>query len=787
MIFGSVTAVLLAILVTGFSRLSIDADLFSMLPTDSREVDALRLYQQAFAGAQELMISVRAEDPLDAEQAAEELAEDLINDGLAAWVLWRPPEFTTAERAEMVAFLWLNQSSEQFVELSEQFSPERMEATLEDSLQRLATSLEPIELAQLSRDPYRLTEVAQEHEWFGQDGGNQFSSSDGRFRVLLVGAPETVEHGFGQALEWVQSTAEYLDDWPASGNGERRVELKLTGNPAFVAESGGGLVREVQWAALITVALIGALFWAAHRSWLPLLRLLMLLGLVLALATAIGSLIFGRLNVVSLGFAAILLGIAADYGMIVHQEVVSNPRRVLKDHVRLLVPGILWAALTTASAFLILSRSSLPGLSQLGVLVAVGVLTAAVVMLFGFLVSEADQGIKQPSSTRTHLATFDPQSSGFWIVTLGLVIVSVMVLAIEGLPTLERGTQELDTPGHAAQAALEEVEREIGTREADYWLIVPGDDEQQVADRLDRVATILNTEYAGSLFDDHRLPQGLWPNPALQQANREVAADLAVRKTRAIDTALAAGFTAEALALTEQVFEAWTDMAVREGVIWPRGENIEPITRRFMARDDNNAYLVLGLLDSSPEASEAEIVQLANRIDEETGAWLAGWPLLSDALLAAMERDFKRVLLPLVFALMLLLGIAFRNLREVALSLATLGLGLVSLMAVMALAGWSWNLMNLLGLGLLLGLGVDYSVHIQFALRRCNGDIKRVSATTGRALVLCGVSTASGFGSLAFVSNAGLASLGRICGVGILLMCFVAVFLLPAWWKKFEA
>jgi predicted RND superfamily exporter protein len=49
--------------------------------------------------------------------------------------------------------------------------------------------------------------------------------------------------------------------------------------------------------------------------------------------------------------------------------------------------------------------------------------------------------------------------------------------------------------------------------------------------------------------------------------------------------------------------------------------------------------------------------------------------------------------------------------------------------------------------------------------------------------LLCGLSTASGFGTLAWASNAGLASLGRVCATGILIACLTSVTLLPVWWR----
>ena len=121
--------------------------------------------------------------------------------------------------------------------------------------------------------------------------------------------------------------------------------------------------------------------------------------------------------------------------------------------------------------------------------------------------------------------------------------------------------------------------------------------------------------------------------------------------------------------------------------------------------------------------------------------------------------------------------------REVLLSLATLGFSALCLAGAMNWLGWRWNLLNVMGLPLLLGMGVDFAIHIQLALRRHHGDLLAVRRSMGRALLLAGSTTVAGFGSLAFSSNAGMASLGRVCALGITVTLLTAVYLLPTWWS----
>jgi predicted RND superfamily exporter protein len=143
-----------------------------------------------------------------------------------------------------------------------------------------------------------------------------------------------------------------------------------------------------------------------------------------------------------------------------------------------------------------------------------------------------------------------------------------------------------------------------------------------------------------------------------------------------------------------------------------------------------------------------------------------------------------QVLAPMIALVLLSLFLAFRRPLEIILSLAVLLLSGLCLLSVMRLAGWSWNLLNLMAIPLALGTGVDYSIFMQLALRRFQGDLGMAYRAVGRALLLCGGTAIAGFGSLGLSSNTGMASLGRVCAVGIGSNMLIAIFLLPSWWKK---
>src|SRR5262249_19204043 len=243
----------------------------------------------------------------------------------------------------------------------------------------------PGEIARLSYDPFGLTRLPESAAGnvpaFGR-GQEMFSSPDGSFRILFVTAVSELST-YRDCDRWVSAIRQLAGE--AISGTKAPPTLGFTGRPAFVAEISRGMEHDITSSVGGTSLIIAALFWLAHRRWKPMLWLLTLLALILGSTLALGGLIFGRISVVSMGFAAILLGLAVDYAVVHYQEALAHPDLSIPEVRRAIAPSIFWAAVTTICAFLVLNFGGLPGLAQLGSLVALGVTLSACVMIFAFL------------------------------------------------------------------------------------------------------------------------------------------------------------------------------------------------------------------------------------------------------------------------------------------------------------------------------------------------------------------------------------------------------------------
>jgi predicted RND superfamily exporter protein len=778
-------ALLLIPVIIGATRLRLDVEVLNLLPANLPVVQGLKLYQENFSNARELIITLEGHDPNALENAARTVADALRRrTNLVSHVTWQPAWLEyPGQSAELIGYLWYNQPASSFALLTNRLFGSNLTNALIEAQQRLATTFTPGDIATLAYDPLELTRLPGNRSAADEGSAEQlFVSPDGRFRVVFVEADSPLAN-YKQCRAWLSEIQALVNRQALPAD----IRVSYTGRPAFVTEIAGGMERDMAGSAGGTLLTIGILFYLTHRRLRPLLWLLALLVLLLGATAGLGGLFFGTLNVVSLGFASILAGLAEDFGIVLYQESRSHPELTTQEVRRQAAPGIWWSAITTAGAFMLLNLSGLPGLGQLGSLVAIGILLAAVVMIYAYV----------PPLMRWHRKT-DPLSQKFmlfapvrllpakaiWAITVLLLLLAAFTLW-QPRTRFDRSPAALKPKNSAAYATVEQIKHKLGRPDEPVWVIVQGKNEREVAERLTLVEPWLQSGVSNGAIARFNLPTQIWPQPQNQNANRQGLSSLVARAAEVRSAILAHGFTTNSLALTENLFATWRDAVARDTVYWPSNAASRWALDKFVGQT-RDGILALGLIH--PAADRSAIRRFIDSLPadlERASVIVSGWEFLGPTIFAMVIDEFPRVFVPIAVLVLLSLWLAFRHFREVLLSLATLGFAALALQAIMDVLGWRWNLLNLMALPLLLGMGIDYSIHIQLALRRYQGDLAAVRKSVGRALLLAGTTTVVGFGSLSFSQNAGMASLGQVCALGIALALLTAVYLLPVWWRRF--
>ena len=153
--------------------------------------------------------------------------------------------------------------------------------------------------------------------------------------------------------------------------------MRLTGEPAFSSEIGVAMEYDLSGSISITLGLIGILFWWMQRRFSLLLGLVGVLVIVFAVALGIAGWLYGELSIMALSSIEILIGLAVDYGLVICQEakVAGHDRKAL---LKSCGKPVAFGALTTTVVFLALNLGGLPGMAQLGSIVAIGLSAAAI-------------------------------------------------------------------------------------------------------------------------------------------------------------------------------------------------------------------------------------------------------------------------------------------------------------------------------------------------------------------------------------------------------------------------
>ncbi len=165
-----------------------------------------------------------------------------------------------------------------------------------------------------------------------------------------------------------------------------------------------------------------------------------------------------------------------------------------------------------------------------------------------------------------------------------------------------------------------------------------------------------------------------------------------------------------------------------------------------------------------------------DRVSEEaTGAA----PLFT-ALIKIFGRDGRNAILLTLLLVFSLLWFDFKNPKHALIAMIPLACGVFWMVGFMYAIGMKLNIMNLIGLPLIIGIGIDDGVHIMHRWRYEGiGHIRRVFSSTGKAILLTSLTTMFAFGSLYFSVYRGWASFGASLFIGVA-ACFLAtIYILP--------
>lgn len=197
---------------------------------------------------------------------------------------------------------------------------------------------------------------------------------------------------------------------------------------------------------------------------------------------------------------------------------------------------------------------------------------------------------------------------------------------------------------------------------------------------------------------------------------------------------------------------------------------------RFFTRDGRP----MAFLQPTEDVFETEFLQEYAAASRRVSPEAAGFPIVLLAMARRITSGFYASIGAGAVLVVLILLIDYRSLRHAALAILPLGLGMIWMLGGMRLIGLQFNFANLVVVPLIIGVGIDNGVHLVHRMRH-EGDrgMTMVLRHTGRAIIIAGLTTMTGFGSMALASHQGMASLGLSLLIGVGACVMTAIVVLP--------
>jgi predicted exporter len=590
-----------------------------------------------------------------------------------------------------------------------------------------------------------------------------FASEDGRLWLVMV-PREDLSSDYKEQAAWVSKVRSALPDWS-----EDDFHFQLTGGPVYGAEIGVAMERDMSGTITITAILVGLLFLIVQRDLRQLLALAVILAMVFVVTLGLGGWIYGTLNLVSAGFAAILLGLVIDYAVVLAREAGGG--KSSSELRRELAPAVGWAAATTAAVFGVLALSSFPGVRQLGGLIVIGLLAGALLMLFLMplvlerLSPRPARSWKQPIFLKVFPSA----------LLMGVpLVIALVFFGVCGLPPVSFDSEVAQPKNSEAANAFEKIQARFPAWSEENWQVVAAAD---TANKLSEKAAVVSGQLAAlrekGMIASYQWPQELIPDPLAYERNQTAWQEVAASKEKILSALTEIGFSEQGRTFSRQVLSALPAPLEFE----------DPFVSLFIKRDSGGREVFAGRLLLIEDSAEGVLKVFSG--EGGAAATVTGWDVLQRVTLPLVRNDFQKLFIPAAVVLILALLAVFRSWRDALLPAFVMVVALALVNLLLSVTGEGWNFLNSMAIPLIVGTGIDYGIHLIYALRRNRGNFATVWNGVGKAICFCGLSSAIGFGSLMFASNEVLASMGRLCSVGVLLTMSLSLLTIPALWCRF--
>jgi len=532
--------------------------------------------------------------------------------------------------------------------------------------------------------------------------------------------------------------------------------------------------------------------------------------------------VVGKLNLISIAFAVLFIGLGVDFGLQFsiryrsERHNVNDLQVALRSAAKKAGMPLALAAAATACAFFSFLPTDFRGLSELGVIAGLGMLIAFLTTIT--VLPAALQLSKPPAEPRPmgfeRLAPFDRFTMAHRIP----ILVVTLAIVLAASPLLLRlhfdfNPLHLQNPNVEAVATFLDLKSDPNAGANAINVLAPSLPEaKNIAARLAALPQVSQTrtietfipdaqdrkltEIANAMAVIGQVLEPAQPRPASTDAETVEAltsasdallqvsggetdpgATEAARLATLLKQLAAADQSVRAKASSAFAFPLRYDLDQLRLMLNPQRITLPTlpasVARDWVAPDGKARVQVLPKGDSNNDIVLRDFASAVLAIEPAA----TGTPVMFQEAARIIVYAFIEATALALASIAIILLIALRRIGDVLLTLVPLIVaGLVTL-EICGLIGLRLNFANIIALPLLLGVGVAFKIYYIMAWR--SGKTNFLESTLTRAVIFSAMTTATAFGSLWLSNEPGISSMGKLLALSLACTLSAAVLFQP--------
>ena len=581
------------------------------------------------------------------------------------------------------------------------------------------------------------------------------------------------------------------------------VAIRFGGNPAMLVEEAALVRRTILVTGSAAFVAVLGLYLLCYRRIATLFYSSLPLLVGQAACFAVAYFYPGSLNSASAALPALLMGLGTDFTIVMYARYVEERQagRSLAEATEAMVGegglGVFTGAVTSAGTFYALCISSYRGLSDLGFLIGTGIVLCGIAIVFmlpAMIVWNEGVRRRRGPVKRLHLQSFGLERFMAVAARHRIVVISgvaaLTLAAAWGAWRLDfnESVDSLRSTESASFKVQQDIAQRFGASLSYMMAISEGGTLEEAVGLAARVEARLQPFVANGVVG--RVESIFSYLPPVEQ-QRQVLDALArgagdrfnpERIRSALVRELAAnGFRIEPfepyLSRLKHFLAPERPLTVAD----LEGKGLDRIVHRYVRRDGDRVRVVTYLYPTRPEWRRTPPPGLVEALTgSDDGITVTGTNVLGRELKKIFLRDaWRAAFLGLVLVAVLLL-VDFRSPRLAAIALAQLVCGIVLMLGCMQALGMQINYANAFVATMIMGVGIDYGIHLVHRLHLNGGRIDEGVLETGKGVVLATATNIAGFGTLTLGNYPALRSLGVMALIGSITCLLTALTLVPA-------